>query len=61
MERRLTEPPEPVQWTPGITVRAFAPGQDEQAIYAADEEASERPRGITTAMTFEEWAKRMSL
>jgi len=60
MERRLTEPPEPVHWPPGITVRAFVPGQDEQATYAADEEASE-DKGYHTAMTFEEWAKRTSL
>jgi GNAT superfamily N-acetyltransferase len=60
MERILAEPLEPVQWAPGITVRAFMPGQDEQATYLADEEAAE-DKGYHSALTFEEWAKRMSL
>jgi len=60
MERVLAEPLEPAQWAPGITVRAFMPGQDEEATYLADEEAAE-DKGYHTALTFEEWAKRMSL
>jgi len=60
MERVIAEPPEPAQWAPGITVRTFASGCDEQATYLADEEASE-DKGYHTPMTFEEWAKRMSL
>ncbi len=60
MERVMTEPPEPAQWAPSITGRTFIPGQDEQATYRADEEASE-DKGYHTLLTFEEWAKRMSL
>ena len=60
MERVMTEPPEPAQWAPGITARTFVSGQDEKATYLADEEASE-DKGYHTPMTFEEWAKRMSL
>ena len=60
MERVLDGPLEPAQWAPGITVRPFAPRQDEQATYLADEEAAE-DKGYHTALTFEEWAKRMSL
>ena len=60
MERVMTEAPEPAQGTPDITVRTFVPGQDEQATYLADEEASE-DKGYHTLLTFEEWAKRMSL
>ena len=60
MERALAGPLEPAQWAPGITVRSFVPGQDEEATYLADEEAAE-DKGYHTALTFEEWAKRMSL
>jgi GNAT superfamily N-acetyltransferase len=60
MERATTKPPEPTQWAPGITVRTFLSGQDEQVTYRADEEASE-DKGYHTPLTFEEWAKRMSL
>lgn len=60
MERVMTEPPETAQWAPGIMVREFISGQDEQATYLADEEASE-DKGYHTPLTFEEWANRMSL
>ncbi len=60
MERVMTEPPEAAQWAPGIAVREFVLGQDEQATYLADEESSE-DKGYHTPLTFGEWAKRMSL
>ena len=44
MERVMTAPPEPAQWTPGITVRTFITGQDEPATYQADEEAADAKR-----------------
>lgn len=60
MERVMTAPPEPAQWTPGITVRTFITGRDEPATYQADEEAAD-DKGYHLPLTFADWAKRMSL
>ena len=60
MERILSAPPESSQWAPGITVRAFVPGQDEQVVYQVDEDAS-KDKGYHAPLSFDDWAKRMSL
>jgi ribosomal protein S18 acetylase RimI-like enzyme len=52
-------PPVPV-WPTGVGVRPFIPNQDEQATYATDEEAS-LDKGYSHPMSFDAWAKRMSL
>jgi ribosomal protein S18 acetylase RimI-like enzyme len=60
MEIELTEaPPAPV-WPEGIGVRPFIPHQDEQATYATDEAAS-LDKGYSNPLSFDAWAKRMSL
>ncbi len=60
MQTMLTEEPPTPQWADGINVRALVPGQDEQAVYRADEEASE-DKGYHVPLSFDDWAKRMSL
>jgi mycothiol synthase len=60
MERGLSKPPEQAQWSSGITVRLFVPGQDEQAVYQTDETASE-DKGYHAPLSFDNWAKRMNL
>jgi ribosomal protein S18 acetylase RimI-like enzyme len=60
MEIVMAQPPQPAVWPPGVTVRPFVPGQDEQATYTADEEAS-LDKGYSKPMTFDQWAKRMNL
>ncbi len=60
MERLLHEPPEPAVWPAGVGVRPFVPGQDEQAVYRADEEASQ-DKGYHTPLSFAAWAERMGL
>ncbi|MBK8900054.1 MAG: GNAT family N-acetyltransferase [Anaerolineaceae bacterium] len=60
MEIELTEaPPAPV-WPEGIGVRPFIPNHDEQATYATDEAAS-LDKGYSNPLSFDAWAKRMSL
>lgn len=60
MEITLTDNPPAPQWAKGITVRRFIREQDEDATYRADEEASE-DKGYHAPLSFEDWAKRMSL
>jgi mycothiol synthase len=60
MEIVMAEPPASPQWTEGIAVRTFMVGQDEQAAYAADEEAS-KDKGYHSPLSFEAWARRLNL
>lgn len=60
MDIVLHAPPPAPQWPPGIEVRPFVVGQDEQVTYLADEEAS-ADKGYHAPMTFEAWASRMNL
>ena len=53
----MTEPPPAPHWPDGITVRTFRVGQDERAMYEAQEEAFSDHWGHVT-MPFEEWVKR---
>jgi len=56
----LAGPPAAPAWPDGIVVRTFVPGQDEQATYEADEEAS-ADKGYHAPQAFNAWAKRMGL
>lgn len=60
MAIEMDSPPAPPQWATGLSVRPFVRGQDEQATYRADEEAS-ADKGYSEPMTFEAWAERMGL
>lgn len=60
MEIIITQPPPDAAWPTGITVRTFTPGQDEQATYLADEEASQ-DKGYHQPLAYDEWATRMGL
>lgn len=60
MELVLHEPPTSPQCPAGIRVRCFAPGQDEQATYRTDEEASQ-DKGYHEPLDFDGWAKRMGV
>ena len=60
MELVLHEAPTSPQWTNGITVRPFAKGQDEQATYQTDEEAS-KDKGYHDPLSYEGWVKRMGM
>lgn len=60
MELTLDEPPIPPQWTEGIHVRTFITGQDEQATYYTDEEAS-KDKGYHAPLNYEGWVKRMGM
>jgi GNAT superfamily N-acetyltransferase len=60
MEIVMTEPPAEPALLDGITIRPFIAGQDEQATYAADEEAS-TDKGYHHPLSFEGWSKRMGM
>ena len=60
MERLLDALPEAPVWPAGLHVRPFIPGQDEQATFLVDEEASQ-DKGYHQPLNFEDWARRMSL
>ncbi|HEY7332806.1 MAG TPA: GNAT family N-acetyltransferase [Candidatus Limnocylindria bacterium] len=55
----MTEPPPAPSWPEGIAVRTFRLGQDERAMYEAQEEAFADHWGHVT-MPFEEWTKRLT-
>jgi GNAT superfamily N-acetyltransferase len=52
----LTDPPEDPVWAPGITVRNFQVGRDEQPVFASLSESFADHWG-TTAWTYEEWSR----
>lgn len=54
MEIVLDRPFPNPEWAEGVMVRPFVPGQDEQAVYAVDEEIASDEQGHRP-MTFEEW------
>lgn len=58
MEFALTEPPSPPSPITNIMIRQFAVGDDEEAIYHADEEAFLDQRGHTSR-TFAQWSQRL--
>lgn len=60
MELELDGTPDAPQWPEGICIRCFIPGQDEQATYLADEEASQ-DKGYHQPLDFDAWVKRMRL
>jgi ribosomal protein S18 acetylase RimI-like enzyme len=59
MEFALTQPPAPPASIADIAIRHFAVGDDEEAIYYADEEAFLDQRGHTPR-TFEQWRRRLN-
>jgi mycothiol synthase len=60
MELTMREPPPVPAVSDGIEVRPFVVGQDEQAVYAADEEAFIDERG-KTPRSFEVWSRRLGM
>lgn len=60
MEMVMSSSPAQPQWPDGIRVRIFVSGQDEQATYHVDEQASQ-DKGYHRPLAFDEWAARMSL
>jgi len=60
MELVMQEQPPAAQWTKNITARTFIKGQDEQATYHADEEAS-KDKGYHDPLSYEGWVKRMDM
>src|SRR5574341_1575555 len=60
MEMTLDEPPPAPKWPDGISVRAFVRGQDEQATYRVDEEASQ-DKGYHDPLSYEGWVQRMRM
>jgi len=60
MELEMQESPPLAQWAEEITVRTFVKGQDEQATYLTDEEAS-KDKGYHDPLSYEDWVKRMRM
>ncbi len=60
MQIDLAAPPQAPRWPAGIAAHPFRPGQDDRAAYQADEDASQ-DKGYHQPLSFEAWAKRMSL
>jgi mycothiol synthase len=58
MEADLNQPPAAPTLPTGVTIRDFIPGQDDQAVYRADEESSE-DKGYHQPLSYEEWCERM--
>jgi mycothiol synthase len=60
MQTILSDPPALPSWPEGITVRYFVCGQDEQATFQADEEASQ-DKGYHEPFDYAAWSKRMGI
>ncbi len=60
MELTMSAPPSAPVVSDGIAVRQFVAGQDEQAVYEADEEAFMDERG-KTPRSFEVWSRRLGM
>ncbi len=60
MELLMSGPPAAPQWAQGITVRSFILGQDEEATFRADEEASQ-DKGYHQPLDFNGWLRRMGM
>lgn len=58
METGLRQPPPPSALPPGLSIRCFQAGPDDQAVYRADEEASE-DKGYHAPLSYDEWCTRM--
>ena len=58
MEADLRQPPAAPNLPTGVTIRDFIPGQDDQAVYRADEESGE-DKGYHQPLSYEDWCKRM--
>jgi len=58
MEIELTEAPPAPQWSAGISLRHFVPGQDDRAVHEAREEAFRDHRGHLP-IPFEQWHHHM--
>jgi mycothiol synthase len=60
MELQMSEPPAAPAPVVGIAIRPFVLGQDEPAVYEADEEAFLDERG-KQPRTFEQWGRRFNM
>jgi mycothiol synthase len=49
----LTDPPEPPEWPPGVEMRTFVPGQDDQAVHTLIQTAFDQPG--RTPQPFADW------
>ena len=58
MEADLNQAPAVPVLSPGVTIRSFIPGLDDQAVYHADEESGE-DKGYHQPLSYEDWCKRM--